>query len=586
MSNAPVRRKLAAILSADVQGYSRLMGDDEDATIRTLTAYREVMTTLIQAHHGRVVDSPGDNLLAEFGSAVEAVQGAVAIQEEFGLRNAELPEDRQMHYRIGINVGDVVVEGERIYGDGVNIAARLESLAPGGGVCISGNVYEQVKSKLPLSYVDRGQQPVKNIADPVRVYAVEQRVESEGAGSTQTADQREILSFPDKPSIAVLPFTNMSGDPEQEYFVDGMTEDIITELSRFQDLFVIARHSTFTYKGKAVTVQDVGRDLGVHYVLEGSVRKAGTRVRITVQLVDTASGTHHWAERYDRNVDDIFAVQDEVTQHIVATLPGRLEAADLERARRKPASSVTAYEYVLRGKQSHHRGTKEENAQALQMLEKAIELDPGSAEAHAWKACTLGQAVARGYAAAPATAEQIVQLVQTAYALDENNTECLRIMCEIAMALRDYEQAEAHNDKALTLNPNDPRIVAQKGEVLTWLGRPAEAVEWIEKAMRLDPFAADGWAHLLGRALYSSRQYSDALAAFKRISVPQFGQHAFMAACSALAGNDQGTRSHTRAVLELKEDFTVESYVTTLPYKDAADPEHCRDGLLKAGLPE
>jgi adenylate cyclase len=333
-----MERKLVAILSADVQGYSRLMGEDEEATIRTLTAYREVMTSLIQQHRGRVVDSPGDNLLAEFTSAVDAVQGAVAIQRGLETRNAELPASRQMHYRIGINVGDVVVEGERLYGDGVNIAARLESLAEGGGICISGTVYDQVKNKLPIGYEYQGEQTVKNIADPVRMYRVQ--LGSESTAPKTDAAPPVTLPLPDKPSIAVLPFTNMSGDPEQEYFSDGMTDDIITDLSKVSGLFVIARNSTFIYKGKAVKVGEVGRELGVRHVLEGSVRKAGNRVRINVQLIDAPTGGHVWAERYDRELEDIFALQDELTQRIVFALKVMLTPEEQARFQQAPTDNL------------------------------------------------------------------------------------------------------------------------------------------------------------------------------------------------------------------------------------------------------
>jgi len=331
MAADSVQRRLAAILSADVQGYSRLMGDDEVATIRTLTAYRQIMTNLIQQHHGRVVDAPGDNLLAEFGSAVDAVQGAMAIQNVLKANNADLPANRQMHYRMGINIGDVVVEGKRLYGDGVNIAARLESLADGGGICISEAVHMQVKNKLTFAFSYQGEQSVKNIVDPVRVYKV--GLETEPAPPPIRPAQPEELPPPDKPSIAVLPFTNMSNDPDQEYFSDGITEDLITDLSQISGQLVIARNSVFTYKGQAVKVQEVHRALGVCYVLEGSIRKAGNRVRITAQLVEAATGGHVWAQRYDRDLDDIFALQDEVTQQIVAALEVKLtkrEEAQLE----------------------------------------------------------------------------------------------------------------------------------------------------------------------------------------------------------------------------------------------------------------
>jgi TolB-like protein len=308
------RRKLTALLSADAEGFSRLMGDDEDATVKTLTVYRELMATLIQKHRGRVVDFPGDNLLAEFGSVVDAVRCAVEIQEELRVRNAELPENRRMQFRIGINLGDVVEEGERIYGDGVNITARIEGLAEGGGICISGTVYDQVENKIGLEYCYLGEQEVKNIKKPVRVYNVTME------GNLSDVEIRQELPLPDKPSIAVLPFVNMSGDPEQEYFSDGMSEEIITGLSKIPNMHVIARNSTFTYKEKPVKTQQVGKELGVRYVLEGSVRKAGNRVRITAQLVDALTGHHLWAERYDRELTDIFALQDEITVKIITAL--------------------------------------------------------------------------------------------------------------------------------------------------------------------------------------------------------------------------------------------------------------------------
>ncbi|MFQ6078772.1 MAG: adenylate/guanylate cyclase domain-containing protein, partial [Thermodesulfobacteriota bacterium] len=349
-----MERKLTAILSADVKGYSRLMGEDEVATIRTLTAYREVMAALIQKHRGRVVDSPGDNLLAEFASVVDAVECAVEVQQELKARNAELPPDRRMEFRIGINLGDVVVEGERIYGDGVNIAARLEGLAEGGGICISGTAYDQVEGKLSLGYEYLGEHAVKNIKKPVRVYRVEPEPVALGVGMRAEEElvppeKPGALELPDKPSIAVLPFLNMSGDPEQEYFSDGITEDLITDLSKVSGLFVIARNSAFTYKGKSAKVEQVGRELGVRYVVEGSVRRAGDRVRITAQLVDAETGYHLWTERYDRDLKDIFDLQDEVTQKIVAALKVKLTRRELELLERKYTDNPEAYDCYLRG---------------------------------------------------------------------------------------------------------------------------------------------------------------------------------------------------------------------------------------------
>ena len=417
MTTEGFKRKLTAILSADVEGYSRLMGEDEDATIRTLTAYRELMSTLIKKHRGRMVDSPGDNLLAEFLSVVDAVRCAVEVQEELRVRNAELPENRRMEFRIGINLGDVVEEGERIYGDGVNITARVEGLAEGGGICISGTVYDSIKNKLSLGYESMGEHTVKNIKEPVWVYRVQMEPETVAFAVSRekkaglkhwrwavlatvvvvaavivtiwnfysrpsptpedvTSEEVPLLELPDKPSIAVLPFANISGDPEQEYFSDGMTEDLITDLSKISGLFVIARNSVFTYKRKAVKVEDVRRELGVRYVLEGSVRKTGDLVRITAQLVDTKTGGHLWAERYDRDLRDIFALQDEVTQKIVAALAVRLTLDEQERLVSKHTDDLAAYGYTLRGLEYLFRFTEEANAQARQMFEKSIGLDP------------------------------------------------------------------------------------------------------------------------------------------------------------------------------------------------------------------
>jgi adenylate cyclase len=386
-----VERKLAAILAADVAGYSRLMGADEEGTLRTLKRHRaELIDPKITEHHGRIVKTTGDGLLVEFPSVVDAVRCGAEMQLAMAARNRETPEERRIEFRLGVNLGDVIVDGGDIYGDGVNVAARLEGLAEPGGICISRAARDQVRDRLDLELEDLGEQNVKNIARPVRVFRV---VLESGGGPPASA-----LELPDKPSIAVLPFANMSGDAEQEYFAEGISEDIITELSRFNSVFVIARNSSFTYKGRDVKVQEVARDLGVEYVVEGSVRKAGNRVRVTAQLIEAASGNHLWAERYDRDLEDIFAVQDEVTQTVVATVAGRLEAAEMERTKRKPTERLAAYDYLLQGKDLHHRVTKEANAEGLEMLEKAIELDPDFAEAHAWLACTLGQSWARGWA--------------------------------------------------------------------------------------------------------------------------------------------------------------------------------------------
>jgi adenylate cyclase len=575
-----MERRLAAILAADVVGYSRLIRADEEGTLASLKAIRkELVDPKIAERQGRI-----DGMLAEFGSAIGAVQMAAEAQQAVAERNSGLPEERRIEFRIGVNLGDVVIDGDDIHGDGVNLAARLEALAEPGGICISAAVYDQVRDKLDLPFRDMGEQEVKNIDRPVRVWQWVAGTETGTAGSPASPPP---LALPDKPSIAVLPFDNISGEKDQEYFADGLTEDIIAELSRFQTFFVIARHSAFVYKGKAVAVQDVGRELGVHYVVGGSVRKAGQRLRVVVQLIEAASGNHVWAERYDHDVTDMFDLQDEVTRSIVAAIPGRLESADLNRIKRKRPEHMAVYDYVLRGKMHHHRGTRDDNTEALRLLDKAIEIDPNFAEAYAWKACTLGQALARGFGDNKEELfAQDVAAVETALSLDDNNFECHWIMCEVRMMVARLEEAELHHHKAFALNPNDPRVVAQRSELLTWLGRPLEAVDWARQAMRLDPYHAAGRAHLLGRALYMARSYEDAIEAFKQVRAPSFGHHAEIAACYAQLGSDEKASLHAGKVLGLKPDFSIADHVQGLPFKESRDRDQYRDGLRKAGLPE
>src|SRR3989441_1048380 len=584
-----MERKLTAILSADVKGYSRLMGEDEEATIRTLTAYREVMTTLIAQHRGRVVDSPGDNLLAEFASAVDAVQGAVEIQQKLQIRNAELPPERKMEFRIGINVGDVIVEGERIYGDGVNIAARLEGLAEPGGICISGTVYDQVKNKLALGYEDLGEQTVKNIAEPVRVYGVgiesEVAVSAVEAGSprskvqgpkSKTASQKphrvgiahlsktvlvglllaggittilyfsfpsfrtpqstirnqDALAVPDKPSIAVLPFTNMSGDPEQEYFSDGMTEDLTTALSKLSGLFVIARHSAFVYKGKAVNVTEVSKELGVRYVLEGSVRKADSQVRITAQLVDATTGQHLWAERYDRELKDIFALQDELREKIVFALKVKLTPDEQERFRYFPTASLDAYDALLRGEEYFSRFTREANAQARQLFERALELDPQYAAAYAMLAWTYLAEFIFQWNRDPQMLERAFETAQRAVALDDSLPVAHMTLGDVSLWRKQPEQAIAEAERAITLDPNFAEGYEHLGMILNATGRPAEALERVKKALRLSPHPPFYYLSELGESHLRMGHYEEAIAAQKQALIrnPNFlPAHALLA---------------------------------------------------------
>ncbi len=392
MSDIDVERRLAAILAADMVGYSRLMEADESGTLARLKTHRiEVIDPAIAKGHERIIKTTGDGMLVEFASVVDAVTCAAEIQRRMTRRNAELAPDQRVEFRIGINLGDIIVEGDDIFGDGVNIAARLEQLPQPGGICVSGAVRDQVGDRVDVGFIDDGEQQVKNISRPIRVFRIDLGGDGAAAPVAAGGPTRNGATAADKPTIAVLPFANMSGDQEQEFFTDGMTEDIITELSRFRDLFVISRNSAFVYKGKSMRLQDIAKELGVQYVIEGSVRKAGNRVRVTVQLIDAQVDRHVWAERFDRELEDVFDIQDEVTSTIVATLPGRLEAAAHDRFKRKTTDNMAAYECVLAGKLLHHRSTRPDNEEAQRMVERAIELDPAYAHAHAWRACIYGQ---------------------------------------------------------------------------------------------------------------------------------------------------------------------------------------------------
>ena len=578
-----VERRLTAILAADVAGYSRLMGADEEGTLAQLKAHRlGLVDPKISEHRGRIVKTTGDGMLIEFPSVVDAVRCAVEVQEGMVIRNADVPKGRRIEFRVGINLGDIIVDGDDIHGDGVNIAARLEGLAQSGGICISQTVLNHARGKVPLEAEDAGVQTLKNIDRPVHVYRVILGPTARRAASTESA-----LPLPDKPSIAVLPFVNMSGDPEQEFFADGLTEDIITELSRFRDLLVISRNSAFVHKGKTVRVQDVAREFGVHYVVEGSVRKAGDRVRVTVQLIDAEADRHIWAERYDRKLEDIFSVQDEVTTAIVATLPGRVEAATHDRAKRKTTSNMAAYECVLAAKVLHHRSVREDNAEAQRLLDRALTLDPNYAHAHAWKACVLGQAWIYGWCAdRDATFQQVADEVEIALVLDDNDSDVHRVLAAVSLAHDNHDKAAYHQERALALNPNYDLVVVQQGELLTWLGRPEEGIDWIKKAMRLNPYHPERFWNHLGRAYFTARRYAEAIEAFSRITRPDHTHHAFLAASLAQMGDQIAAEAHAQAVLKREPTFSVQSYLATLHYKRDSDRVHHRESLRKAGLPE
>jgi adenylate cyclase len=580
-----VTRRLAAVLAADVVAYSRLMEVDEAGTLARLKAIRlELIDPAIATCKGRIIKTIGDGMLVEFQSVTEALRCAVDFQERMARRNRDMPAARTLLYRIGINLGDVIVEDGDIFGDGVNLTARLEAMAEPGGICVSAAVRDQVGERLSVGYEDLGEQYLKNIARPIRVYKVLLNDKALAPASGAAAAHAGLVSAR-KPSIAVLPFVNMSGDPEQEFFADGLTEDIITELSRFRDLLVISRNAVFVHKGKPVKAQEVAREFGVDYVAEGSVRKAADRVRVTVQLIDGETETHIWAERYDRRLEDIFAIQDEVTSSICATLFGRVEAARHARVQRRPTENMAAYEWVLAGKILHHRSNREANAEALRMLDRAISLDPKYAHAHAWKACVTGQAWLNGWCTDfDATVQLITSELETALALDANDADVHRILAALKLNFNEHEKAMYHQERALSLNPNSDLIVVQQGELLTWLGRPNEGVEWIRRAMRLNPYHPQRfWSHL-GRAQYTARSYADAIDSFSKLTTLDHTHHALLAASSALLGDQVAAGAHAREVLLRQPDFTVSAYLGTLHYRQQSDTEHVREGLLLAGL--
>lgn len=579
-----VQRRLTAILSADVKGYSRLMGADEVATIRTLSAYRETMAALIQHYRGRIIDSPGDNLLAEFASVIDAVQCAVDVQRELKIKNADLPVARRMEFRIGVNLGDVIVEGERIYGDGVNIAARLESLADGGGVCISGIVHNQVETKLSLDYVDLGEQTVKNIARPIRVF----RVLLEPRETTASLDAPANLTLPDKPSIAVLPFVNFSGDPEQEYFSDGITEDLITDLSKLSGLFVISRNSVFLYKGKAVHPQLVSKELGVRYLLEGSVRKAGNRVRITAQLIDATTSYHVWAERYDRELQDIFAVQDEVVQKIVAALQIKLTVGEQDRAKRPPTVNLEAYDFFLRGLEYRAQKTQEDNIQARRLFEHAIKLDPQFAAAYAYLGLTYLMDVASQWTDDPAHAlDQLLSLAQRAVEIDATQPAAYEALAYAYLGKKQHTQAVTAAKRAIALDPNSADTYQTLGDILSFMEQGEEAVTVVEKAMRLNPRYPPSYLWSLGQAYWLTGRTEDAVIVLKRALLRNseyLTAHLLLAVVLSEQGKTEEARAEAEEILRLNPHYSLAVVRRGMPYQNPATVERLATALEKAGL--
>jgi adenylate cyclase len=624
-----VKRKLTAILSADVKGYSRLMGEDEKGTVRTLNAYKGVMTNFIQQHRGRVVDAPGDNMLAEFASVVDAVECAVEIQKELKTRNTDLPENRKMEFRIGVNLGDVIEDGEQILGDGVNIAARLENLSDAGGICISGTAFDQVRNKLELGYDYLGEQAVKNIALPIRVYKV--LMEPEEAGKVVgekkaltkqwkiaiglvvvvivvvaviaiwkfytpstpkmevTSKEKMTLSLPDKPSIAVLPFTNMSEDPKQEFFSDGLTEEIINALSNLHQVFVIARNSTFTYKGKAVDVKQVGREMGVQYVMEGSTRREGNRLRITAQLIDALTGRHVFSERYDRELKEIFAIQDEIAIKVLTALRVALTDGEFARFQDRGVTNLEAYFKLLEAKELANRVHRESNAQAQRLAEEALSLDPKSARAYSILALTHFWDYWFGPPKSPDESIRLgIAMAQKAIALDENFADAHGILGMLYINKGDYEKAVESGERAASLAPNSAGAFVTYGSTLMHSSRPAEAIPILEKSLRLSPVKPFSMSLAnLGNSYRMLGKYEEALPFYKRLlkDLPMhLPGNVGLTATYAQMGRMEEARAQAAALMKIDPKFSLERLAKTLRYRDPADAERVLDALRKAGL--
>jgi adenylate cyclase len=561
------------------------MGADEGGTLARMKAHRgQLIDPAIRERRGRIVKTTGDGLLVEFPSVVDAVQCAVDIQRGMAARNADQPADRRIDFRIGVNLGDIIADEGDIYGDGVNVAARLEALAEPGGLCLSGTVREHVGDKLPFDFVDLGEQTVKNIARPVRVFGMGAAGVAALPAATPKPAPAATLTLPDRPSIAILPFINLSGDPEQSYFADGITEDIITELSRFRSLFVIARNSSFAYRGASIDIRRVGAELGVRFVVEGSVRKLGNRLRITAQLVEAGSGSHLWAERYDSDIGKLFDVQDELTRTIAATVAGRLHDADVRDVSRKPTDSLPAYDCLLRGIGYLRGYAADDNRLARELFERAIALDPQFGLAHAYLAMAL--LVENEYDDAPdAIKARAVEIGLAAIRLDPDDSRCHDSLALAYLLRGDFDEALAHYERSVALNPNDANGLASMGHALAVCGRAEEGIRMVRRAMRLNPHHPEWYWSMLAIGLYAARRYEEALDAYRRIAVWKKPWHlARLAACYAQLGRLDEARAQAAEVLRLDPEFRLSN--VKLFYRNPADAENSFEGMRKAGLPE
>jgi adenylate cyclase len=583
-ANQKVTRKLTAIMSADIKGYSILMADDEVFTIKMLNEYRSIMSNCIGQYNGRVVDSPGDNVLAEFASAVDALQCAVEIQKKLKKENDRLVESKRLEFRIGVNIGDVIQDGNRIYGDGVNVASRIEGLANPGGVCLSKSAYEQIKKKLDFGFEYMGEHPVKNISEPVSVYKV--LIDSERSQPLV----EEKLELPDKPSIAVLPFLNMSADPGHEYFSDGLTEQIINGLCKVFNLFVIARNSSFAYKGKSVNVQQVGKELGVRYILEGSVQKAGDRVRITAQLIDAITGYHLWSDNYDRDLSDIFALQDEITLKIIDALHIKLTWGEQARLWEGGTTSIKAYDKFARGQDCLYGFNEKDNKQARHFFKEAINIDNGYAMASIMLGFTHILDLASGWSKSPMESfEQAEKNVEKALALNDSIDMAHSLLGCICLYKRQHEEAIKAGERAIELNPNGAEAHALLALILIYSDKIELAIKLLKRALRLNPIPQSNFYLYLGIAYRSNGQYKKAIEMCKKVlsgHSDNFGAYITLAVSYSTLNRTEDAIKAVEEILRINPDFSLEYYAKTVPYKNQKKLDKFIHALRKAGLPE
>ncbi len=637
MAEEGFKRKLTAIFSADVAGYSRLMAEDEATTVKTIASYREIISSLIKQHRGRVIDSLGDNVLAEFSSVVDAVQCAVAVQNEIQTQNAELPDSRKMEFRIGINLGDVIDEEDRIYGDGVNIAARLEAMADPGGICVSKTAFDQIETKLPLGYEYLGEQSVKNIPKPVGAYRVLMKPDAAGKVigekrflgrySRRTAMaaiiilvmvagvlvswniylqqskkvepasvEKMVFPLPEKPSIAVLPFDNLSGDPEQDYIADGLTENIITGLSQIPEMFVIARNSVFTYKGKSVKIKQISEELGVKYVLEGSMQKAGDRLRVNAQLIDAIKGHHLWSEKYDRKMENFFSIQDDITLNIVIALQVKLTEGEQARIRHS-TNNIEAWSLAVKAHGLFETYARENIAKARELFKKSVELDPNYAYAWSYLGWTywIDGIYYSAFYDRKKSFESATEMAEKALSIDDKSSDAHALLSGVYLAQQKYDEAVAAGEKTIDLDPNSSENYAIVAITMQNVGKFEDAIALLKQAMRLDPYYPSWYLYRLGACYQMMGRYEESAAAFEELAkrfeesgskAPLDRLYLYLASTYSMMGRLDEAQDLVSKALEFNPKMTAELWRKRFQYKDPKHTERIIDALRRVGLPD